>query len=494
MYLQSTQPAPSLYHKKVPTGSVVVAILPSATVQQPSATVLTTVLNNLNLNLSFSLWYDYSNSDSTAGPVWVVNAAANDFGEPEPELVGTQLQIMNVNYIAGLWRITARGLNYVFESVSEVEWFDNGQRALAQYTAEAQPDLVRVIKINQDLNNIAGFALKRDYNLMIDRLWSYPNGTLEPRRTTVLFDDSNLDGYPNDPDTYYKIIEYGYQFVMTGSVSSGATILPVANATGITFGQQVVGYGIAANTTVIGTTATTISINQAITENLSTSNFIYVRNALARSDLLDDPNTYLFWSNILEPPYDEPIYNVIAYDTDTLLQAATPTTGTVGFQATSTVSYLNDETFWVYDGTEWQQDLYGIYRMEKGRGPNVAAAWVTATETYTPVSNPNELAFQWKHYAVSDHRLDPAQTNIIDIFVLTYTYDTAVRQWIANGAIAGQQPLPPTELDLSIAFSSLVNYAMFSDTVVWRPVTYKYLFGPGADPELQAQFKGCTID
>jgi hypothetical protein len=394
--------------QEVPSGSLVLAILPSATVQ-PSA-VLTTVLTQMNLKLSYSLWYDYSNGNSTNGPVWVMNAPASDFGTPEPALVGTQLQIMNVNYIGGIWRITAQGLNYVFESVSDVEWFFNGNTALAAATGEADLDLIRVMRINRNLNDVRGYAFSKDYYFTQDRMWSYPDGTEEARRCVVLLNDSTGDGYPDAPDTLYAVMS---------------------------------------------------SIEQ---------------------------NNYLFWSNAANPPYDLPLYTVVIYDTNTLLQAdSTQVIGTVGFQVTSTETFLSDETFWVYNGTIWQQDLNAVYRMERGRGPNVGASWVTRDGVLVPSGD--ELVFQWKHYAESDHRIDPCTTNIIDIFVLTYSYDSAIRQWITAGAVVANMPTAPSELDLSIAFSALSQYQMFSDTIIWRPVSYKLLFGNGADPELMAQFK-----
>lgn len=127
--------------------------------------------------------------------------------------------------------------------------------------------------------------------------------------------------------------------------------------------------------------------------------------------------------------------------------------------------------------------------MERGRGPNVAAEWVTPSGNPVPVADP--IYFHWRHYAPSDHRIDPAQTNIIDIFVLTYVYDKAVRQWISSGAILDNMPTPPTELSLRLTpeLTALETFKMFSDQIVWRPVSYKYLFGNGADPELQARFK-----
>ena len=394
---------------EVPSGSTVLAILPSSTVQ-PSSTVYTAVQNNLSLKLSFSLWYDFYNSNSVNGPTWVVQGPANDFGAPLPALQGTLLQVMNVNYTSGLWCISTLGMRYVFESVSAVEWYDNGNRALAQLTSEANVDLIRIMRINRDVNNVLGYALTQNYNLAIDRIWTYPNGTPEPRRTTVVLYDSTGTGYPDEPDTFYKIIN--------------------------------------------------------------------------ESDVQD---TYLFWTNTANPPYDEPLNTVTVYTTDTLMQAVTPAVGTVAFIVSSSVSYINDATFWVYTSSGWQQDLSNSYRYEIGRGPNVAQNWITGSG---PVAaDGDQLAFHWKHYAASDHRLDPASTNIVNIFVLTYSYDTAVRQWIANGAVLTNEPTAPTELDLSLTFSSLQSSAMFSDTIVWRPVSYKYLFGANADPSVQAQFK-----
>jgi len=116
------------------------------------------------------------------------------------------------------------------------------------------------------------------------------------------------------------------------------------------------------------------------------------------------------------------------------------------------------------------------------------ASQSNTTVTVTPQPSP-PLAFQWKHYAVSDHRIDPARTNINDIFVLTSEYDYLTRLWIAQGADPSEVPAPPTELDLRLAFESFEDYKMFSDQIVWRPAQYKFLFGNGAPDELRAQFK-----
>jgi hypothetical protein len=407
---------PVTLSQSVPTGSTVQAILPQALTILPQS-VTDQILINLGKRISFSLWYDYS----TNGGTWVVQGAQNDFGTVEPALIQfgnlNLLLIMNVNYITGLWRINSRGLRYVFESLTAIQWYNDGTTALAQLTGEAQVDTVRILKVNQDLHADTvtqqhhGFALGSNYDLTIDRLWSYADGTNEARRTTVNLADTDGDGYPDQPDLYYKVI----------------------------------------------------------------------------SDI--PQNTYLFWSNQANPPYDQPLYTVRAYDTDILRlnDYPAPPIGTIGFQMLSSTSYVFNETFWVLTGTGWQQDTTS-FRAQRGRGPNIAAAWVTANQgVLMPYAD--AVSFQWKHYAPSNHRINPASTNIIDIFVLTYAYDSAVRQWISNGALLVDQPTPDNELSLSIAFSGLETFKMFSDTIVWRPVSYKYLFGASADPSVQAQFK-----
>lgn len=101
----------------------------------------------------------------------------------------------------------------------------------------------------------------------------------------------------------------------------------------------------------------------------------------------------------------------------------------------------------------------------------------------------NQLAFQWKHYAPSNHRIDPAVSNIVDIFVLTREYNDAMEEWRDGDGRLATMPKPPSELQLSETFNQLNDYKMFSDEVIWRPVKFKLLFGQSAEASLQAKFK-----
>lgn len=99
-----------------------------------------------------------------------------------------------------------------------------------------------------------------------------------------------------------------------------------------------------------------------------------------------------------------------------------------------------------------------------------------------------KLKFQYIHNADTDRRIDPSSSNIMDVYLLTRSYDTDFRNWI-SGAIPNK-PEPPNSDSLRISFGSSLNLIKsISDEVIYHPVSYKVLFGSTAASELQAQFK-----
>jgi hypothetical protein len=98
------------------------------------------------------------------------------------------------------------------------------------------------------------------------------------------------------------------------------------------------------------------------------------------------------------------------------------------------------------------------------------------------------LKFQYRHNSGDDRRLDPSKTNLIDIFVLTQTYDTTYRNWLTSES--GSEPLPPTSSELEENYSSTLEpIKAISDQLIYQPVKYKVLFGSQAYRNLQATFK-----
>jgi len=110
------------------------------------------------------------------------------------------------------------------------------------------------------------------------------------------------------------------------------------------------------------------------------------------------------------------------------------------------------------------------------------------TLNYKVYTGRDNLRFQYTHSADYDSRIDPGSSNIIDIYVLTNSYDLAFRQWVDSGANAAE-PLPPSQDSLNSLLSPNLNLIKsISDEIVYHPVYYTLLFGPTADPSLQATF------
>ena len=108
--------------------------------------------------------------------------------------------------------------------------------------------------------------------------------------------------------------------------------------------------------------------------------------------------------------------------------------------------------------------------------------------TYKAVIGRSGLKFQYLHNASSSRRIDPSASNIIDISIMTRSYDDAFRKYLAGGSTS--EPTPPTSDMLRLNFGSKLNaIKSISDEIIYHPVKYKILFGALASPKLQGQFK-----
>lgn len=113
---------------------------------------------------------------------------------------------------------------------------------------------------------------------------------------------------------------------------------------------------------------------------------------------------------------------------------------------------------------------------------------LSVTNDYKAHIGRDSIKFQYVHAADSNSRIDPSASNIIDIYLLTRTYDLQFRQWI-DGTVENK-PLPPSSDSLFLSYGSTLNkIKSLSDEIIYHPVKYKILFGDKADASLQATFK-----
>jgi len=107
---------------------------------------------------------------------------------------------------------------------------------------------------------------------------------------------------------------------------------------------------------------------------------------------------------------------------------------------------------------------------------------------YFARSGRSGLKFHYVHNSGEEKRIDPAKSNIIDIYMLTSEYDTSFRMWLKD--TSQTEPLPPSTTTLEDTYSQYLEpIKSISDTIIYHPASYKILFGSAADLGLQATFK-----
>ncbi len=437
---------PVTLSEDIPTTSRVVAIIPafSPELSLDTLTELAERFDDTSDLRGFSLWFDPETS------TWITR----DEIVPLTSSISTGdiIHVLTAEYYAGsLWKLSARGLKYVFESARKVRWYFNGDRILDSETGAKRYDTVSILKSNSNLLDATGAGIVHDRTFTVSRLYYNADGSQEPRRIQLDYLDSDVDGSPDDPEAY--------AVVANGPVHQSTLFWQIGDS----FGQ--VSY---------------------------------------------KPNYDI---NVFTKPATS-----IADVPDFIRMAATdPLNTNIAFKQGDLVYMTALDAFFRRVGVTWVEMPRREFKVARGRGPNTAKRWMVTDPIVVPdgeepfvvmyskkdaevalqeldpalyLIKDGGLTFKWKHYAPSDHRIDPSITNIIDIFMLTSEYDFATRLWIANGAVPEELPKPPTELDLRIAMKDYENFKMFSDEVVWRPVTYKFLFGESAtEQNLRVRFK-----
>ena len=139
-------------------------------------------------------------------------------------------------------------------------------------------------------------------------------------------------------------------------------------------------------------------------------------------------------------------------------------------------------------------ELYYFYDQEY----DVVKSYTTSTEAvldpwiyqpdYFAFPGRDTLKFHYVHNSGEDRRIDPSKSNIVDVYLLTSSYDAEYRNWITTGV--GSEPLAPTTQSLEQNYASVLEpIKTISDEIIFQPVKYKVLFGSQSNINLQATFK-----
>jgi hypothetical protein len=183
----------------------------------------------------------------------------------------------------------------------------------------------------------------------------------------------------------------------------------------------------------------------------------------------DSELNYLFFQKLVDD-YGSTTYQLIDNSNDTILV----------YQKESLINvndFSDGQLIYFYDASE-----------DRVKRIDLSTNTLVLESSYKGQVGRDGLKFQYIHNASVDRRIDPSVSNIIDVFLLTRSYDEAYRIYLAGGTAT--EPEAPSSDDLRVTFGlKLDEIKSISDEIIYHPVRYKVLFGSKAESKLQAQFK-----
>jgi hypothetical protein len=186
----------------------------------------------------------------------------------------------------------------------------------------------------------------------------------------------------------------------------------------------------------------------------------------------DQDLNYLMFQETVDQ-YGTKIYNLLDNSNNLILIREKES----AIDITDTTTYTDGQLIYFYDVDE---DV--IKRVDR------ATNTLILDRTYKALIGRSNLKFQYIHNASVDRRIDPSSSNIIDLYMLTRSYDESYRMYLAGATSV--EPVAPTSDSLRTSFgANLSSIKSISDEIVYHPVRYKVLFGAKADPKLQSTFK-----
>ena len=198
------------------------------------------------------------------------------------------------------------------------------------------------------------------------------------------------------------------------------------------------------------------------------------------SGQITDPDTF---NNIVSPEYIDPstgyLTNFVYFQksSDGVRYQLSTAIITAYSTPLDVIDPVNGALYYFYDSA---YNVVNMYDM-------ATTSWIYQPD-YFAYQGRSGLKFHYTHNSSEDRRIDPSKSNIIDVYLLTSSYDTAYRNWLTTGV--GTKPEAPTSQSLESSYSaSLEPIKTISDEIIFQPVKYKILFGTQANINLQATFK-----
>ena len=109
------------------------------------------------------------------------------------------------NTVGKTYTVSYRGLNYIFQSVQETNfYYDGTTKIFDASTGLTVKDQIKVLKVNTNPDNSTPLAL--DYTWHIFKSITEVDGYVDTNRIYVTFSDSDNDGIPDNPELFELLV------------------------------------------------------------------------------------------------------------------------------------------------------------------------------------------------------------------------------------------------------------------------------------------------
>ena len=400
----------------------------------------------------------------------------------------------------------ARGLRYVFGSDKQVRFFFKNTTQVIDYeTGQSVRDFVKILKSNTDRGNIKERSTTA--RAIVGHLY-----TLNTHDSSTEYDITNIIPY----NTNFGNVEL---YTVNKELISGWTIAFDNDKTILKIDSPllpentVTPFKISDEVEIFDFEGQTNTLKRSYDFSLARS-FIRNDGVVDYSRILIEPidgdsdgvpdyplafedivnlNEYVFFKSYID--FDQVVYDRV----DTTVKILNNNTNTIEVGAVyyceKDVTIIDNENDSVnYVAGKFYKGLADSNGLRLNRGEELVGNVDSQGNEYSvyvgrSFSKDDPFMFKWKHYASDRERIDISISNVIDMYVLTRSYDSSVRSWLKNRESRDSFPRPPTSNEIKSNLRFIERNKSTSDQIIYIPAEYRLLFGRTALPEYQAKFK-----
>jgi len=474
----STGAGPIVLSSKVPSNAILVEAIPQ--ISRDFGSLTTSIYDGIAAQVDFGIGYDqattswyYIDSRNLSNSSKFNLAHAQDTSNTNSDASWLiKLQYRNASYT-----VSARVLQTIFHSVSQNQfYYDSDELIKDPLTGEVVSDKVYVLKTNGNWDNYY-LPYLNDIRFHIIGNVQQVDGYIDPTSVRLGFADSNGNQIPVDPDSFGLVLNLETVSAATAIASvGGGTVQAISVVNGGS------GYVTAPSVVITGNGS-----GATATAEISAGSVIAIN--------ITNPGTnYSVASVYVDPGVKK--YGFSQNDFVVVLQRYMDSSGFYDWQL-----YLDTNTMIVVDQlsnigtTDPTGNAYVDGQLIYARSTGTVYVWNSSsgnyfsTPDYKAYRGRSSLQFKYEHNASDSRRIDPALSNIIDLYVLTSNYSSNFQNWLINDRTLANKPSPPTAQELYTLLNNIESVKGMSDEIIYNPVEYMVLFGSLADLAYQANFQ-----